>query len=136
MHLGEESLYPQTGSVRERGSEVAGNEWNLHLLSLVRPNRDDAHGEIILVWELSTGEEAELLGPVGTGKTIASENTVNTNSVVKVVSSLGGGKVVNIVIGRLALDLHDFSTSKAFPVEAELVVETRESTTEQVDEID
>ena len=96
---------------------------------------DDAHGEVILVRELSTGKEAKLLGPGGTNNTIASENAVDTNSVVEVVSGLSGGEVVDIVVGLLAFDLHDFSAGKALPVEAKLIVETSEPIAEQANKL-
>ena len=129
-------LHLLRGPIRKWSSEVAGVEWNLYFLGLLGTNGDDAHSEVILVWELSASEEAELLGPVRTNNTVASENAVDTNSVVKVVSGLGGGKVVNVVIGLLALDFHNFRTSKALPVEAKLIVITGELVAEQANKLD
>ena len=128
-------LHPLGGPIREWSAQVAGVEWNLHFLDLLGTNGDDTHSEVILIWELSTGKDAELLGPVRTDNTIASENAVDSNSVVKVVSGLGGGEVVDIVIRAFALDFHNFRTSKAFPVEAKLVVITGELVAEQANKL-
>ena len=129
-------MHPLRGPIREWSSEIAGVERNLHLLSLLGTNRDDAHGEMILVWEISTGEETEPLGPVRTDNTIPSENAVDTNSMVKEVSGSGGGEVVNVVIGALALDFDDFRTGEALPVEAKFIIVASELVTEQADELD
>ena len=115
--------YPLRSLVREFISEVGGVEWNPDVLSLCGVDGDYLHGEVILVWECSTGEEAKPLGPGRVDDSIAGENAVDTNSVVKVVSGLGSGEVVDIVIGILALDFRDLCTSKALPVETKLVVE-------------
>jgi len=107
----------------------------VYFLGLLGANRDDAHSEVILVWELSTGKDPELLGPVGTDNTISGENTVDTNSVVKVISGLAGGEVVDVVIRALSLNFHDFCAREALPVEAKLVVVTGEFVTEQADKL-
>jgi len=128
-------LHPLRGSIREWSSEVVGVEWNLYFLDLLGTNRDDAHSEAILVWELSPGKNAKLLGPVRTDNTIPGENAVDTNPVVKVVSGLGGGEVVDVVIRALALDFYDFRTSETLPVEAKLVVITGELVAEQANKL-
>jgi len=107
----------------------------MYFLGLLGTNGDDAHSEVIFVWELSTGKDPELLGPVGTDNTISGENAVDTNSVVKVISGLGRGEVVDVVIRTLALNFHNFCTRKTLPVEAKLVVVTGELVAEQADKL-
>lgn len=122
--------------ISECSSKIASVEWNLDLLGLLGTNGDDLHGEVILIRELSTGEEAKPLGPASADNTIASENTVDTNSVVKEVPSLGAGEVVNVVKGLPALDFHDLCTSETLPVEAKFVVEASELLPEQANKLD
>jgi len=103
--LGGGKLHPLRGLVREWVSKVVGIERNIDRLGFAGANGDDLHVKVILIWEFSSSEEAKPLGPIRADNAVASENIVDTNSVVEIVTGLGGSEIVHIVICRLTPDL-------------------------------